>query len=393
MPAPIVLADVLSNPTQTFIAGKLPVSDEPHQLFVDPFDQGSSLNTTDLWQTPVTAGGGVTAALASGQLTIGTGTTGSGYSYLLSAPAFRTSTPGWVRFAANVAAEFPIALNGYRAFGAMAISGAVSPANPLGATGNGCVFEIGNDGNFYAALYKNGVRTQIALDAGFNDSGQHNLQIFYRPTQIYWYHDGILVGQTNVNGSNLNVDTLSVGYLAVANTSPPGVSLVLTSDAVSVSDTSKNNVTMSDVTYPFRRAEVFRPAGALDPSTVGAHRMARKGKVLFDSGALTTLGANTGVMDVTGLEEIYVVVANGDAATRALTLDTYLDDGTTNVDAALLLFAATNAAQSRGVIGRSASGALGTPALNFSFPITLPTKMKLSLAAGTTSARLTVWGR
>jgi len=146
--------------------------------------------------------------------------------------------------------------------------------------------------------------------------------------------------------------------------------------------------TLANAEPPWITADTLKPAGAAD---TGAIRVATKGKVLFDGTGAA--GANaSGVLDVTGLTQIYVVVTNGDAATRNITLDTYLDDGATNVDAGLVLFAATASNKSRGVIGAS-PGALGTPALNFAFPIGLPTKLQITVAAGTTSSRLTIYGR
>lgn len=406
----VTITDRAGGTLTPFIGGKLPVTDYAHQLFVDLFDAGQALNTTDLWAAPVSSGGGVAAALASGNLTLGTGTTGNGYSYLLSQPAFKSTTPGELRFANNIAIESPVGLAGVRAWGGMSISGtAPTTAAPLGSTGSGAVFEIGVDGKLYAAMYQGGTRSQVAdlsvpvwsTDVKGNaryvapqpaDALQHNFQIFYRPVGVTWYVDQVLVGTSTLAQSNAAVETLASGYVAVAAAAPPAGSLVLTSDAVSVSDTAKNNVTISDPLFSFRRAEVFRPAGTLDGMIQGAQRFARKGKVLYD-GTTTTLAVASPVLDLTGIEELYFVVANGDAATRALTMDTFLDDGSTNVDAAFALFATTAAAKSRGTIGRSSTGALGTPAINFSLPISIPTKAQFTVAAGTTSARLTIWGK
>lgn len=126
-----------------------------------------------------------------------------------------------------------------------------------------------------------------------------------------------------------------------------------------------------------------------------ALRTAAKGLVVWDSGSVAA-GAviDSPLLDITGIQSLYVVVNNASAATRNLTLDAFLDDGTTSIDAGLVLrTVATGPVVERGALGAGAV-AVGTPALNFNYPVALPSKVKLHLVSGgAASGRVTVFGR
>jgi hypothetical protein len=245
--------------------GYLPVRAIPAQVFNDEFDSTGSLDTANNWTAPTASGGGVIASTGSGNLTLGTGTTAAGYSYLMSQLRFRSSTPGWIRYAFNVAiadGAAPIA-NAYRYWGS---------GIPGGATvQNGAGFEVTNDGRLCAVVYSNAVRTEIAdlgpqlRPRGFAFDGlTHNYQILYRPTKIYWYMDNgdFPVAVSTLSQSALNVDSLPTLYLAVAGATAPASSGVISSNAVSVSDLGANNVQISDGTYPGRKLAI-NAAGAI----------------------------------------------------------------------------------------------------------------------------------
>lgn len=135
--------------------------------------------------------------------------------------------------------------------------------------------------------------------------------------------------------------------------------------------------------------EAFQPSGSGDGY---ADRVARKGRVLYDSGAVGAGAAiNSGVLDLTGVEDLLIVADNAaGAATRALTADVYLDDGVTAIVSALALRTVAIGAKELVTIG---AGAIAT-GLTAAFSLPLPTKMKITLAAGgAANGRLTVYGR
>jgi hypothetical protein len=123
-----------------------------------------------------------------------------------------------------------------------------------------------------------------------------------------------------------------------------------------------------------------------------------RGAVLFDSGAVAA-GAviDTGILDLTEVGDLFFVAYN--AATglaRNLTMDSYLDDGTTAIDTGhVLRQVAVGAVTERGTVGVHAPSAVSTaPALTFSRPGPLPPKAEFHLvAAGAAAARLTIFRR
>ncbi len=90
---------------------------------------------------------------------------------------------------------------------------------------------------------------------------------------------------------------------------------------------------------------------------------------------------------------IYAIVINSSAATRNLTMDSLLSDGTA-VDSGLVIrTVATGPVTERGVIG-GMNAALGTPALIFAYPIILPTLVQFHLVAGgAANGRVVLFGR
>lgn len=133
-------------------------------------------------------------------------------------------------------------------------------------------------------------------------------------------------------------------------------------------------------------------------SNLGIVGTARRGTVLYDSGSVAAGAAiDTGVLDLTGISDLFFVATN--AATglaRNLTMDSYLEDGTTAIDSGFVLRqVAVGAVTERGTAGVHAPAAVSTtPALTFSRPGPLPTKAQFHLvAAGAAAARLTIYAQ
>lgn len=120
--------------------------------------------------------------------------------------------------------------------------------------------------------------------------------------------------------------------------------------------------------------------------------MARR--IEWDSGLVAAGAAIASpIFDASDVEGLTIVADNSaGAATRNVTLETILGDGT--VIDTLTLRTVAIAGKERGGVGPQSGGALGTPALNFALPITLPTKVRVNLAAGgAANGRLTIFGR
>jgi hypothetical protein len=323
-----------------FPAGYQRVTDEPHQLFVDPFDNGASLDTTNRWNAAVSGGGGVAASQSAGNLTLGTGTTLNGYSYLTSQPTFTSSTPGWIRYANNIAVPYPVVASTYMAWGGGKVQ-AVPSSTACPACSNtftdAAVFEVDTDGKMYAAVYQAGVRTAVCdLSATTGtgvqpkDSTTHNYQIFYRPTKIYWNIDNsdVPVCTSSLAQSALSVDTLSSAYLVVQGGT---TTATLTSNAVSVSDTAKNNIQISDGQYAWRK-QTLKPASVISAASdvAASIRVDNSNKptyILSASGqantaAVQAVAVESGVVKVTRVRSIYItnVGAQTTPGMRTLTI-------------------------------------------------------------------------
>jgi hypothetical protein len=136
-------------------------------------------------------------------------------------------------------------------------------------------------------------------------------------------------------------------------------------------------------------ASVFRPGGSSD---TGALRVAKKGKVLYDSGTVAA-GAviNSPVLDLTGIESVSVIAANATGGSaRSLSMTVYLDDGTTQI--ASFGVATVNGNDTAKITVAPDVTQFGPSVTSFSMVV--PTKAKFALAAaGAADARVTVIGR
>lgn len=240
-----------------FPAGFVRTTDEPRQLFYDPFD--SALDTTNRWIAPTISGGGVAASTTTGVMTLGSGTTASGYSYLQSKANFVPTIPGWLGYSFAIKIEFAVVTNATRYWGS-----GTSPGSPATSTSitDGAGFEIFTDGKLYAVVYIGGTRTVIQdLSAsGTNtqplDANYHRYIIYYRTDKIYYYIDSLATPVATANFTGPQVQTLPIKLSAVAGATPPGSSCVITCTGLAVWDTAKNTTGISDGTYPWRKLQI-----------------------------------------------------------------------------------------------------------------------------------------
>lgn len=284
-----------------FPAGRLQVSEEPTQLFYDPFD-GGLIDASARWSV-ANAGGGVAAAIVGSALTLGTGTTANGYSSITSQNTFGYPSPSWLGTSAAIQIENPVIANSYRFFGFGTSPGTPTAAAPLtDAVG----FEVATDGKMYAVMYQNGTRLVIQdLSAATGNAKQptdgayHRWILYCRIDRIYWCIDSIEVPVAFTTFTIPNSQLLPIKSLAIAGATPPASSAVLTNAGWSVWDTGRNNTQLSDGAFPHRKATVKAASTAAlatdtaivvapHPSSVGVVKQA-----VAPTSALTTATVTT----------------------------------------------------------------------------------------------------
>jgi hypothetical protein len=258
-----IIYDASGNAASIFPSGFIRVTDEPRQVFYDPFD-GSILDTTNRWLSPTSSGGGVAAAISVGNMTLGSGTTASGYSYLQSVPNFVPSVPAWIGYSFAISIEFPVLNNANRFWGSGTSPGTPTTAVPIT---DGAGFELDTAGKLYAVVYTSGTRSQIAdlSSSGTNvqpvDANFHRYIMYYRTDKIYWYIDAISTPVATSNFQAPTVQTLPIKLAATASASAPAASRGISCTGLTVWDTGKNNTQLSDGTFPWRKATV-KPASS-----------------------------------------------------------------------------------------------------------------------------------
>lgn len=251
-------------------ANNLQVTPIGSNVFYDAFETG--FDTTTRWQSPTSAGGGVGEAWTAGQITLGTGTTANGYSYVQSRPTFVPVPPGWNVFEDGLAfpASIPANTEAFWGFG-------TSPATPTAAIPitEGCGFEILPANQHLAAVCFAGSTRATITDlttAGTapTDGNVHVYKLYFRG-DYYWYViDGVIVAkQTNgANGPNVNTQPLKIA--TNAGTTNPGSSLTLTVAGTWVGDTTGEHNKLCDSANPFNCAAVSgRGAELIDASVSG----------------------------------------------------------------------------------------------------------------------------
>lgn len=255
----VSLSDTAGQAQYNFPAGFQRVTDEPHYIFYDPFD--APIDAIKQWVPPTAADGGVEAVTASGSMTLGSGVTANGYSYLTSRPAFRPVVPSWLgnSWAVQIEAGATAGDNAVRFWGAGTVSGSVpSTTSPLGSTGNGYGFELDTAGVLQAVVYANGTRTVVASLASSQptDGAFHRYICFYRTDRTFWYIDSLATPAATSNFQTPIKQTQPILALSVAGAVPPAASRVLTVSGLAVWDTGKNAAQLSDGDTPYIKATV-----------------------------------------------------------------------------------------------------------------------------------------
>lgn len=295
-----------------FPATFLRTSDEPRQVFYDPFD--AAVDTTNRW-TSTSGSSGVAASTTTGQMSLGTGTTANGYAKLVSQPSFTPSVPAWLGFSSAITIPDLAAptANSFRFWGAGTTPGTPSVATPLtDAIG----FEITTAGKMFAVVYAGGTRTAIQdLSAATGnskqptDANQHRYAVYVRTDKAYFYIDGInaasLVATSNFQAPQ--IQTLPTLMLAIGNSTPPVTNSQIQCNGTAVWDTGKNATQIADGAFPWRKQTVkaaSTAAAAADlPAVVALHPTSPLPAGTSTIGAVTsaevTTSGSLGVLNAT----------------------------------------------------------------------------------------------
>jgi hypothetical protein len=351
-----------------FPAGFLRTSDEPRQIFYDPFDP-VVLDTVNRWSTPVTTNSGLAASIALGSMTLGTGTVANGTSVLLSQPSFVPTVPAWLGYSFAIKLEFPLVINGTRYWG----SGTKPTTPAAGAMATeGAGFEVDAAGRMSAVVYAGGTRTLVqdlgTVGGGGNgkqptDALPHRYSVFYRTDRIYWYIDSLAVPVATSNFQSPNVQTLPVYFAAVAGATPPVSSDNIVCTGLAVWDTGKNSTQISDGTYAWRKATVKAGSAAVATDTgLVVTQSPNRTEAIGTTGALGALNA-AATVNAAGYSSVGFFLAAG-TLIGTITPEVSYDAGTTWVASQFdspatglktntIVFASANAATSLSIVGNA----------------------------------------
>jgi len=315
-----------STAVNAFPAGFARVTDEPHQVFYDPFD--AALDTTNRWAATTTAGTGtpVAASISAGVLTMSSGT-GTGYTYLQSQPSFTPTVPAWLGVSFLIKLETPLLATAHRFWGA-----GTSPATPTAALPitDGYGFEVDTLGKLNAVIYASGTKTIVAdISAKVTDANYHRFIVYYRTDKIFFYIDGLdsaslAATYSATTAAGPNVQTLPVKMAAEGNS---GTTATITCAGLAVWDTGKNSVTLSDGSFGWRKATI-KPGStaavatdspvvvALHPSSPLPAGNSVIGHVVADTGSTTAVTGNVTAVQPAGTN-LHAVIDTG--STTAVT--------------------------------------------------------------------------
>lgn len=293
-------SDTLGQAQYNFPAGFIRTTDEPHQVFYDPFD--STIDTTNRW-TITTGNSAVAASNTTGVMSMGTGTAASGWSKLVSQPTFIPTIPAWLGF--SFAINLPdggsgFTSNAYRFWGAGNPASTPTTAAPMtDAVG----FEITTSGHLAAVVYAGGTRTQIADLFGTTqpqDTSSHRYIVYVRTDKTYWYIDNLATPVASSNFQSPQVQTLPMALVAVGGATAPTVNAQIQSAGLAVWDTGKNAVQIADGTFPWRKLTVS-PSGTFSASADPCASQAKSSAVINITSATTTA-----LVPVSGATSVYV---------------------------------------------------------------------------------------
>lgn len=238
------------------------VSMDPTSLFYDTYD--ISLDVTDRWTS-----GGTVPSVATGVLTINPNTTALAVSSLVSKASFQLLGNMFNEVLGIVKTDATLKTGNYRAFGFMSLPGSPTVAAPIT---DGAVFEWNDStGDLSAVIWSGGIKSQsVSLTSVRpSDGNYHRYVVYYKTSRAYFEIDRVVVA--SVANPAPNTSVLSIGYVSVNGASTVTPAAVLQSNFSGVGDSARNNNSLSDGSFPWRKATIKGPStqpAAVDPALV-----------------------------------------------------------------------------------------------------------------------------
>jgi hypothetical protein len=242
-------AGLYAQPT---VYGTLKVSPEPTALFVDTFD-GTVIDTTTRW-TQTTSNGG-TISLSTSQVSMAVTTAKNSTAILTTQPAFSSNGFGFLYF--GCIKKFPgTNINNthqYWGWGTTPAAGSTA----LIPVQDGAGFEIDLTGNFNATIWASGVKTYSSPLVKPTDGLAHRYSVLFRADTAIFYVDNLEVPVLVVPYQFTTNTTLPIRFSIINSASTfPSAGTTVGLLGAGVGDSTASNMTLSDGTYPWRKANI-----------------------------------------------------------------------------------------------------------------------------------------
>lgn len=224
------------NRAQVTAEGALTVTLPSNAMFSDPLD-GTVIDTTYRWTSPVLAGAGTATQNGNGSLTLATATTAGNAAAMATIDKFEAVGAGFIAAGGIFQFEAAVATNTHRFFGFGTPNASFTAATPLA---NAYGWEIDITGAFNACTYASNVRTIVKAFRFPSDGLPHILAVHSRADAVYFFLDNLEEAVCVGYFPSAGTSNLPLRFHLINHTSGPAVAPTFVSYGVAVSDLSGN---------------------------------------------------------------------------------------------------------------------------------------------------------
>lgn len=251
--------------------GNLSISTESTALFSDTFDS-SGFDTTNRWNTPVTAVSGSTTQ-SLGVLSLITTTSASSAAAISSQFSFSSIGINFINLGVITQIESSILTNTHRFWGFGTPNSSYTASTPLL---NAIGFEIDTSGNLNGVIYSSGtkiVSKNLNLYKSYITGTPGVLALVMRADSVYWF-----VGTTNVPVASSFLSTpdsysFPLRFHTINHTTPPASVPTFKIQALGVGDSGGNGLSISDGQFQWRKLKV-NADGSINTATTQSLQLA-----------------------------------------------------------------------------------------------------------------------
>lgn len=208
-------------------------------LFSDPLD-GSTIDTTYRWTSPVLVGGGTVTQNGNGSLTIATGTTTGNAGALSSIDKFQAIGAGFIAAGGIFQFEAQVRTNTHRWFGFGTPNGSFTAATPMA---NAYGWEVDINGALNAVTYASNTQAIVKAFKWPSDGLPHILAVHSRADAVYFFLDNLEEAVAVGYFPSAGTSNLPLRMHCINHTSAPAVAPTFVSFGAAVADLT-NNYTM-----------------------------------------------------------------------------------------------------------------------------------------------------